>query len=374
MDDSSSDAEFYDAEDGVGDPTSEPLSQRLNQSRREEKEDKEEPRKDEENDVGEEEKVEKSREVNDRKAEKSEIEEYDTGKTPEVELPMMTSENKPEAPVAPPRRRKKDVHEARTLPEIKLEASQEGQLFDSSEDLTVAAVKESPEKMVIHREKDVERPRLLSASGRPFTDTEILEQVSVKNLDTGETMSLSVAEERIPKGANPLSLHIMRLTSEYVSMQNLAETGGSDDDSKRATTATDGGRKLKERSKAAGRKIKKFLRRTKDKLKQVKEEMFGDEAEPSEDESQPDTIRVKPSSHHKGPFSFQDLQMKQDLSGEHMGAVWTMKFSTCGRLLVRQCPINFIEPSLTLHARLQQARTTLLGFLFSKKRFPILEI
>eukprot|EP00118_Oscarella_pearsei_P010552 m.65468 g.65468 ORF g.65468 m.65468 type:complete len:244 (+) comp35319_c0_seq15:764-1495(+) len=203
---------------------------------------------------------------------------------------------------------------------------------------------------------------------------EILEQVSVKNLDTGETMSLSVAEERIPKGANPLSLHIMRLTSEYVSMQNLAETGGSDDDSKRATTATDGGRKLKERSKAAGRKIKKFLRRTKDKLKQVKEEMFGDEAEPSEDESQPDTIRVKPSSHHKGPFSFQDLQMKQDLSGEHMGAVWTMKFSTCGRLLVRQCPINFIEPSLTLHARLQQARTTLLGFLFSKKRFPILEI
>lgn len=44
---------------------------------------------------------------------------------------------------------------------------------------------------------------------------EILEQVIVKNLDTGESIPLSLAEDRLPKGTNPLALHIMRLTSEY---------------------------------------------------------------------------------------------------------------------------------------------------------------
>ena len=44
---------------------------------------------------------------------------------------------------------------------------------------------------------------------------EILDAVMVVNLDTGEEVPLSVAEDKIPKGMNPLSLHIMRLTKEY---------------------------------------------------------------------------------------------------------------------------------------------------------------
>lgn len=44
---------------------------------------------------------------------------------------------------------------------------------------------------------------------------EILEQVMVKNLDTGEAVPLSVAEEKLPKCTNPLALQIMRLTSEF---------------------------------------------------------------------------------------------------------------------------------------------------------------
>ena len=44
---------------------------------------------------------------------------------------------------------------------------------------------------------------------------EILEQVMVKNLDTGEAVPLSIAEEKLPKCTNPLALQIMRLTSEY---------------------------------------------------------------------------------------------------------------------------------------------------------------
>ena len=45
---------------------------------------------------------------------------------------------------------------------------------------------------------------------------EILKQIKVKNLDTGEEMDLAQAEDRLPQSINPLSLHIMRLTSEYV--------------------------------------------------------------------------------------------------------------------------------------------------------------
>ena len=43
----------------------------------------------------------------------------------------------------------------------------------------------------------------------------------VKNLDTGEVVSLKVAQEQITQGINPLTLHLMRLTSEFVRYCNL---------------------------------------------------------------------------------------------------------------------------------------------------------
>ncbi|KAG8237136.1 hypothetical protein J437_LFUL011184 [Ladona fulva] len=58
--------------------------------------------------------------------------------------------------------------------------------------------------------------RTRTDSGKQLTDLEILEQVTVLNLDTGERVPLSVAEDKLPQCINPLSLHIMRLTSEYV--------------------------------------------------------------------------------------------------------------------------------------------------------------
>lgn len=48
-----------------------------------------------------------------------------------------------------------------------------------------------------------------------------MEQITVLNLDTGERVPLSIAEDKLPQCINPLSLHIMRLTSEYVSTPNL---------------------------------------------------------------------------------------------------------------------------------------------------------
>lgn len=58
--------------------------------------------------------------------------------------------------------------------------------------------------------------RTRTDSGKPLSDREILEQVTVLNLDTGEQIPLSIAEDKLPQCLNPLSLHIMRLTSEYI--------------------------------------------------------------------------------------------------------------------------------------------------------------
>lgn len=50
------------------------------------------------------------------------------------------------------------------------------------------------------------------------------------NLDTGERVPLSIAEDKLPQCINPLSLHIMRLTSEYVSQTSLDKGDDDDDD------------------------------------------------------------------------------------------------------------------------------------------------
>ena len=73
--------------------------------------------------------------------------------------------------------------------------------------------------------------RTRTDSGKQLTDYEILEQVTVLNLDTGERVPLSVAEDKLPQCINPLSLHIMRLTSEYVSSSSMEKDKESDEES-----------------------------------------------------------------------------------------------------------------------------------------------
>jgi hypothetical protein len=58
--------------------------------------------------------------------------------------------------------------------------------------------------------------RKLSLIFFSFYIQEILASVMIKNLDTGEEIPLSLAEEKLPTGINPLTLHIMRRTKEYV--------------------------------------------------------------------------------------------------------------------------------------------------------------
>ncbi|XP_026038609.1 WD repeat-containing protein 44 [Astatotilapia calliptera] len=199
-----------------------------------------------------------------------------------------------------------------------------------------------------------QRPR--SNSGRELTDEEILASVMIKNLDTGEEIPLIQAEEKLPAGINPLTLHIMRRTKEYITN----DAAQSDDDEKTQTpmTDTDGG-KLKQRTtqlkKFLGKSVKKakhlaeeYGEKAVNKVKSVRDEVFHtdqDDPSSSDDEGMPYTRQAKFKAAHsfKGPFDFDQIKVVQDLSGEHMGAVWTMKFSHCGRLLATAGQDNVVR-------------------------------
>ncbi|XP_014351416.1 WD repeat-containing protein 44 [Latimeria chalumnae] len=199
-----------------------------------------------------------------------------------------------------------------------------------------------------------QRPR--SNSGRELTDEEILASVMIKNLDTGEEIPLSLAEEKLPAGINPLTLHIMRRTKEYVSN----DAAQSDDEEKMQShqTEADGG-KLKQKTtqlkKFLGKSVKRakhlaeeYGERAVNKVKSVRDEVFHtdqDDPSSSDDEGMPYTRPVKFKAAHgfKGPYDFDQIKLVQDLSGEHMGAVWTMKFSHCGRLLATAGQDNIVR-------------------------------
>lgn len=176
---------------------------------------------------------------------------------------------------------------------------------------------------------------------------EILEQVPVTNLDTGEQVPLSIAEDKLPQCINPLSLHIMRLTkSKYISNSSLEKEKESDEesvDSKMSSIPPDEDASI-DRVRKRTQKLKRFLgstvKKTMNKAKSIAQEVsharhkedvmdIVDEVYPGEQQY----IKLKASNSHKGPYEFSCLQHVQDLSGEHVGPVWCMKFSACGRLL-----------------------------------------
>lgn len=65
----------------------------------------------------------------------------------------------------------------------------------------------------VFKQMNVNNVRLRSESGQDLTDKEILDQVPVRNLDTGEKFPLSVADEKAEQCINPLSLYIMQYAS-----------------------------------------------------------------------------------------------------------------------------------------------------------------
>jgi len=187
--------------------------------------------------------------------------------------------------------------------------------------------------------------RTRTDSGKPLTDIEILEQVTVLNLDTGEQIPLSIAEDKLPQCLNPLSLHIMRLTSEYISNSSLEKDKESDTesiDSRRTQmdSVSDGDsvslrKKTSQFKKFLGSKVRRTVGKAKMMASEVslarqKEEMIDIPDELTGGEQH---VKMKASNSHKGPYEFDTLQCVQEMHGEHLGPVWCMKFSPCGRLL-----------------------------------------
>ncbi|PNE09436.1 hypothetical protein B7P43_G00138, partial [Cryptotermes secundus] len=187
--------------------------------------------------------------------------------------------------------------------------------------------------------------RTRTDSGKQLSDLEILEQVTVLNLDTGERVPLSIAEDKLPQCINPLSLHIMRLTSEYVSNSSLEKGEKESDeesvDSKKLEVPSGEEVDVNKISRAAqlkkifGSKLKKTMNKAKSIAQEVSHARHKEDVMDIVDDVYPGEqyIKLKASGSHKGPYEFDSLQHVQDLVGEHVGPVWCMKFSSCGRLL-----------------------------------------
>lgn len=189
--------------------------------------------------------------------------------------------------------------------------------------------------------------RTRTDSGKKLTDFEILEQVPVKNLDTGEKMPLSEMKPIPPPiGWNPLSLHIHKLTSHLEAMQKESDEesviGGPPGADVPAMDEDEVENEESGRIKRRTAKMKRFLsstmRKTVDKAKSIASEVSHarhkeDVADIVDVVNPEQNIKIKASTTNKGPYEFAKLQHVQDLSGEHTGAVWCMKFSSCGRLL-----------------------------------------
>lgn len=189
--------------------------------------------------------------------------------------------------------------------------------------------------------------RTRTDSGKPLTDLEILEQVTVLNLDTGERVPLSVAEDKLPQCINPLSLHIMRLTSEYVSSSSMDKEKESDEENadvkKMEVPVVDDidpemGRVRKRTAKLKrflGSTVKKTMHKAKSIAQEVSHARHKEDAIDIIDSVHPgeQNIKLKASNSHKGPYDFEKVEHVQEFKDEHEGAIWCMKFSVCGRLL-----------------------------------------
>lgn len=166
--------------------------------------------------------------------------------------------------------------------------------------------------------------RTHTVSGKQLSDIEILEQVQVKNLDTGENFPLSVVEEKLPelkKKMNPLSFHIMRLTSEVPEMDDEQFPDATTSevpqlDEEELMEYEEGGRRLKKKTERIKRFLGSTMRKTVDKAKSIASEVsharHKEDVADIVDVGNPEqNIKIKASSTNKGPYDFAKLQHVQ---------------------------------------------------------------
>lgn len=184
--------------------------------------------------------------------------------------------------------------------------------------------------------------RMRTDSVKHLSDREILEQVPVKNLDTGENFPLSAADEKAEQCINPLSLYIMQYAS-HIRESDEESIGGVTIGSEIPPGEEEENEEEEGRLKRKTARIKRFFKTTAQKAaskaKSIASEVSHarhkeDIAEIADVANPEQSIKIKASKTNTGPYEFAKLQHVQDLSGDSQtGAVWCMKFSPCGRLL-----------------------------------------
>lgn len=153
--------------------------------------------------------------------------------------------------------------------------------------------------------------RLRSESGQQLTDQEILDQVPVRNLDTGENFPLSVADEKTEQCINPLSLYIMQYAS-HIRESDEESIGGMTINSEVPPGEEEEIEEEEGRLKRKTARIKKFFKTTAQKAankaksiaSEVSHARHKEDIADIRDVSNPDqTYKLKASKTHSGENS-----------------------------------------------------------------------
>ncbi|KFD72650.1 hypothetical protein M514_15054, partial [Trichuris suis] len=182
-------------------------------------------------------------------------------------------------------------------------------------------------QVVVDKLKCCSNMRFLQAATRSFS-----------HRTSGGKEAVASKREHLPEGLNPLSLHMMRLTeknnggfdSESVSSGGSASLGQEEEDVQSVTSGKSNlGHAVKKKMRSVWHIAEGAIARQqlsgKEESSQSEDEEVGTEGNR--------VTQVRASHHNKGPFYFDQLKLVQDLSKFHVGAVWCMNFSDCGRLL-----------------------------------------
>uniref|UniRef100_A0A914XFA4 WD repeat-containing protein 44 n=1 Tax=Plectus sambesii TaxID=2011161 RepID=A0A914XFA4_9BILA len=287
-------------------------------------------------------------------------------------------------PVKPPRRKKtSDANESSTLSPLPMERQEmltpdaniiNNSIFNNNINNSPGLLPSSPisPEYFATLETPYREPYKESSSATlPLTqeDWRVLEPVSMRNLDAGENAP-SLRHLDRSGSIDPITKDIGRRMSlkqhHSLKRDGSAPSGSSvpsDDTSSTHSFETDAMSTMSSTSrlghaftairgnvramskvmKGVYVKAKNVTATTPSKLDDLRDGASSNETEEEENDVNESTGIVRPKNAKKGPFDFDQLRQVQDLSGEHTGAVWCVKFSLCGRLLATAGQDNMVR-------------------------------
>ncbi|XP_054162665.1 WD repeat-containing protein 44-like [Oppia nitens] len=201
-------------------------------------------------------------------------------------------------------------------------------------------------ELVINSDEFTASMAQMAQSLKTPKEQEILNQIMILNIDTGERVPLSKAEEILPKCLNPLSLHLMKLTndfgdadvcslaSEMTAQESILRDSAFDDEDEERNGTDFKKDKLKKGirtlTKLRPGVIWKGVKGVKSATKERSSTFHVELKTPIEPEPQP-RYKIK-VNHKRGTPDFDGLKLLQELY-DCKGAIWVMKYSVCGQLL-----------------------------------------